>query len=289
MKYLHHYLTLIAAVALTACSSMEVDEDEVFAENFPKDFVDSVYMQVHPELRSLQIKDYVKSYNDSLSTSSGSDFDEKKQKDIDAFNANVEQLHEIFVNPYYMGYSEKVWEDNMSEKHEDSLACQTTVDYKSVLVVSGSDTARIVIDSIKFDAGNFKTVYGYDSADAEKVSKIFDIGETIKVASIGQVYDTLKVCDTIDVIVPGELNAIQKSLIASFNFYDQEDDLAMLEKVPLDITSIVYQYTVYGRDHGWAYRFCTEEEAGNPVQTEEYPNVTMLYCVDENGVVREIK
>jgi hypothetical protein len=45
---------------------MDVDDDELYVENFPKDFVDSVYMKLHPELKSIQIKQFVASHNDSL-------------------------------------------------------------------------------------------------------------------------------------------------------------------------------------------------------------------------------
>jgi hypothetical protein len=45
---------------MAACSSMEVDDDELYVENFPKDFADTVYMNLHPELASIQIKQYVK-------------------------------------------------------------------------------------------------------------------------------------------------------------------------------------------------------------------------------------
>jgi hypothetical protein len=64
MKHIRLYLTTLAAVLMAACSSMEVDDNELYAENFPKDFVDSVYMELHPELVSLQIKRFVKDNND---------------------------------------------------------------------------------------------------------------------------------------------------------------------------------------------------------------------------------
>ena len=69
MKNHFKYLMLLAVAALTACSSMEVNEAESVEENFPADFVAAEYLELHPALRSLQILDYVDSYNSGLTLS----------------------------------------------------------------------------------------------------------------------------------------------------------------------------------------------------------------------------
>ena len=48
MKNHFKYLMLLAVAALTACSSMEVNEAESVEENFPADFVAAEYLELHP-------------------------------------------------------------------------------------------------------------------------------------------------------------------------------------------------------------------------------------------------
>jgi hypothetical protein len=98
-------------------------------------------------------------------------------------------------------------------------------------------------------------------------------------------------------IEPNQLKAARK-----FNFVDSRDDLAKLKAIEIDYFAISYQYAVFGKEHGWAYRRCKPEdnlgrylyepvvdpETGLTVDkaTAEYP-IAKLYC-DENGQAREL-
>ena len=51
---------------------------------------------------------------------------------------------------------------------------------------------------------------------------------------------------------------IMKDLM-DFNFVNVPDDLAALSSFPVDEVAVSQQYIVFGRDHGWAYRWCETE------------------------------
>ncbi len=101
---------------------------------------------------------------------------------------------------------------------------------------------------------------------------------------------------------PGFIEPNQLKAAKSFNFIDSRDDLAKLKAIEIDYFAISYQYSMFGRDHGWAYRRCKPEDnlgrylyeevvnpqTGLPEEkpTAEYP-VSKLYC-DENGQAREL-
>ena len=121
-------------------------------------------------------------------------------------------------------------------------------------------------------------------------SQKYILGEDIERLGQGDVYDTLKTCDTIDVVVDGSLSTLQTALLAMFNIYDREDDMVALKKVPVDMYAIEQQYLGYGKIHGWTYRRCTKEEKGNPVRPilDAKETTSKRYC-DDNGVAREIK
>ena len=292
MKHIRLYLTTLAAVLMAACSSMEVDDNELYAENFPKDFVDSVYMELHPELVSLQIKQFVKDHNDSLKTNMDADrYQKMYDKDTAAFSQDTSVLHEIFVTPFYVGFPEEDWVDVWTPITTYDVNCVTNMTYREVYLVIGSDTAKtkVYVDSVKFDEkGNFASIYG--KTDSTAASKEFVIGDTISYYNKGAVYDSTEVCDSVEVIQDGQLSAIQKSLVVSFNMYDKDNDLAALKKVPIDTKAVVYQYLVYGKLHGWTYRYCAAAEKKNPVRPvlDVSETTDKLYC-DDNGVAREIK
>ena len=63
MKLLNKFLIPFAALSLAACSSLDVDDSEAFTENFPEDFDGAVYMELHPQLVSLQVRNYIVNYN----------------------------------------------------------------------------------------------------------------------------------------------------------------------------------------------------------------------------------
>ena len=51
---------------------------------------------------------------------------------------------------------------------------------------------------------------------------------------------------------------IMKDLL-EFNLVGVADDFAMLSSFPVDSVAISQQYVVFGRSHGWAYRWCESE------------------------------
>ncbi|WP_288800357.1 hypothetical protein [uncultured Fibrobacter sp.] len=192
MKKSLHLLTALGFFALTACSSLDVNEAEAIEGNYPDDFSAAEYMALHPELRSLQIRDYVKNYNKALELSS-----DAIDADVEAFSADSAALYRIFITPEYAGYSEEFWLE-----------------------------------------------------------------------------------------IEGQISTAQLTFLKQFNFYDTLDDLTALTKIPVDTLAISFQYLVFGREHGWAYRKCSDAEKKNPIQAETYPAVK-LYC-DDDGIIREI-
>ena len=86
------------------------------------------------------------------------------------------------------------------------------------------------------------------------------------------------------------------------------DDYSALRNFPVDEVAISQQYVIFGRSHGWAYRWCTEAETQDPdhhparellpiaaqqstraESPEEFVADTGLYCRDAAGVVRLIQ
>ena len=104
-------------------------------------------------------------------------------------------------------------------------------------------------------------------------------GIASKTDTVGHVIDS--------VAVSGGLSKNHQKALKSLNLYGTNKDYELLKAVPIDTFAVSYQYVVYGRDYGWAYRRCTAEEVKKPAKTESYP-VTKLYCADETGIAHEI-
>ena len=294
MKSIRLYLTTLAAVFMAACSSMEVDDDELYVENFPKDFADTVYMNLHPELASIQIKQYVKDHNESLKASMDeAAYQKMYDEDTTAFSKDTAALHEIFVTPTYVGFSEEDWVDAWAPITTYDVTCNVNRTFKEIFLIIGKekkDTTKVFVDSVKLDTdGNFTKVYGKPAA-LTAPSKQFDVNDTVVFFNKGAVYDSVEVCDSLAVVKEGELSAVHKSLVVNFNLYDVSDDIAALKKIPLDIKAIAYQYIMYGKLHGWTYRRCKADEKKNPIRPVMGVDDTTskLYC-DDNGVAREIR
>ena len=295
MKHIRLYLTTLVAAFMAACSSMEVDDNELYSENFPKDFVDSVYMELHPELRAIQIKNYVKNHNAALKDSLSEEaYNKLMTDDTTAFFGDTAALHQLFVDHYCMGFSEEAWEDTWTGTVSLDSNCTTTRTYKQVFLIIGSDTTKILVDSVIInDKGNFEAVYGHDTTTTE--SKKYTIGESVEYFNRGTVYDSTVTCEVTENKVDGSLTAINKALLSDFNLYDAEDDMAAIKKIPVDMEAIAYQFLMYGRMNGWAYRKCTSEEKANPMSTLKAGETTnKLYCSESDTltgvtIVREIK
>jgi len=94
MKKLYQYTMFLMAGALAACSSMEVSDP--YEDSLPAGFNARVYGDLHPELRYLQLKDYVAYYNrylESTVTKNGGDFSAMKAADEANFAAATNEAN----------------------------------------------------------------------------------------------------------------------------------------------------------------------------------------------------
>ncbi len=301
MKKSSLFLFALGTVALTACSSLDVNTADSLKDNYPKDFVDAEYMALHPGLRSLQIQDYVSKYNKELALDK-----EAIAADTAAFFSDTSFLHKLYVNPIYAGYTEELWAEDWEPVTTTKDSCHaTSIDTLGVRVeVTENDSTRVdrVILGAKDSAGNVtswgKISYGadgsvvgvtghLDSAAGPEVSYTID-GKAYKfVTKKGSIeIDTTKACIEISVSSDGGIPSDKRKQLLKFNFNDNLDDLAALANVPVDTFAISSQYLMFGKSHGWAYRACTDAEKNNPLQSEVYP-MTKLYCAD-GDLVREI-
>lgn len=285
MKNSFKYLMLLAVAALTACSSMEVDEAEAVEENFPSDFVAAEYMELHPSLRSLQVRDYVDAYNDNLGLSK-----EEIEADTAAFMADTAQLHKIYTEPTLGGYSEELWEESWESYYEDSTSCIIETDTVSMKLddLVNDQVLTVYVESITYDAeGVITEIQGYeDSAKTSAITHVISTDLTVAKRGTVTVPDTIS-CETIQVEISGGLTKDVVRQLKLFSFHDTEKDYEKLLEVPVDTFAISYQYVLFGRSHGWPYRACKDDELDNPIQTETYP-VSKLYCAD-GALIREIK
>ena len=311
MKNFKLLFSAAVASALIGCSSMDVDDEEALAGNFPADFSDAAYIQLHPELVRVQIKDFVASYNSKLADAAKANgtqaaFDSTKEADVAKYADSTEMLHTIMVSTQLGGFTEADWEKDWaggtkdsvfaSETKRDTLALaiddSTDADAPTVTIVNFGVKKGAVTGKIDYaeDGVTITAVHGYRKCDKTACSDSVDIEITEKMSfnkkGTKAETDTLKM-DTISVPTAGAISAAHMKVLNQLNFYGVDDDLTMLQSVAIDTFAISYQYVMFGRAHGWAYRPCTEAEKANPVITETYP-VTKLYC-DDNGVAREIQ
>lgn len=108
MKKFHQYMMILAASALTACSSLEISDAEAYGEEYPAGFDAKAYMDLHPVLYTLQVRDYVLNYNKALkaSTDEGA-YDAEAASDKAVFEANEALKQNLLSSPYYAGLGEK--------------------------------------------------------------------------------------------------------------------------------------------------------------------------------------
>lgn len=300
MKKMKKFLPLISLAALMACSSMDVSESESVAENYPDDFDVTVYMELHPELRSLQIQDYVSNYNSALGYTS-----DVITEDTTAFMTDTAQLHVIFTTAEYAGYTEDIWEEDwmsISVTTVDTVLTPTLIDTVSIKLDSMDTDADTVVSVLTvyyptFDldeeTNSVGTVSGYSDSDtttAEAISYEADSAAIIvlwKYITLDTLeYDTT-VTETVET-TEGSIPTAHRTLLKKFDFYDTSDDLASLETVPWDTAAFSYQFIAFGSSHGWAYRYCTDDEASNTIRGSDVYPASTYYCEDEDGIVREI-
>ncbi|MBR4398040.1 MAG: hypothetical protein IKT05_02490 [Fibrobacter sp.] len=310
MKNFKLLFSAAVASALIGCSSMDVDDEEALAGNFPADFSDAAYVQLHPELVRVQIKDFVASYNTKFADAAKAAgnqamFDSTKEADVAKYAANTEMLHTIMVSTQLGGFTEADWEKDWAGGTKDSIfASETRKDTLILAIDDSTDAAAPTVTLVYFgakkgavtgkidyaeDGTTITAVHGYKKCDKTSCTDSLDVEITEKMSfnkkGTKVETDTLKL-DTISVPTEGAISAAHMKVLNQLNFYGVDDDLTMLQSVAIDTFAITYQYVMFGKAHGWAYRACTEAEKANPVKTEVYP-AAKLYC-DDNGQVREI-
>lgn len=300
MKKLYQGLTIIATAALMACSSMEINEAEALAENYPADFDAAVYLELHPVLMTMQILDYVKAENDLFKKNqSAEDYSAKYSEDSSAFINDTATLHKLYVGKRYAAYSETSWDSLWIDKYKTRDDTTFVTEVVEVVLDSldsagkAGGSVKILVDSTVQDtAGNILEVFGKtDTSETELTHFVVD-GVALKVKAKGV---TLATVDTIVVpvtdTIPAGLDSTQKNIVI-YNIYGVKNDLQVLDKLPSDTEAAARQFVAFGRDHGWAYRRCKADELNNAAVDPVYHPVvypaTKLYC-DDNGVAREIK
>jgi len=107
-------MMILLAGVLGACSSMSVDD--VYGDSFPAGFSNQEYMDIHPELRMMQVRDYVAEYNDQLKKDVGTEaFNAQKTADEAVLFANLTAVQQIYLDKFYCGGSAAVWDSAMQE------------------------------------------------------------------------------------------------------------------------------------------------------------------------------
>lgn len=299
MKFLNKFLISASVLSLAACSSMSVDEDEAVSGNFPADFDKAVYIQLHPELVSLQVRDYVTDYNTGAKETLEKD---SITADEDAFVADTVSLHKIYADMNLAGFGEEKWQEAWAPVTKDSIHCNTAqvftvLNYKEVNADGDTSELKKIFEPI--------TIV-YDTEDTNKIVSAKGKADTVETADelslvfseslflmTGKQMGTTKTdttsCDTIPLSIPGSISKTNLNFLKNFNFVDTRDDYKKLKAIQLDSMAIAYQYVMFGQSHGWAYRKCKDSEKGNEPKVDDvYPD-TKLYCADDSGVVREIK
>lgn len=287
MKKYNKYLMILAAGMLAACSSMEVDEEEIAQENFPADFSLAEYIELHPGLLSLQIQDSVKNYNAGL-TLEKADIN----ADLDKFLADTVALKQIFLDPTLGGFSQDdwdiMWEPTETVKPETTVVKLDTVQVK----FENADGITVVYfpSSITIEDNVITGAEGYtDSSKTEALTCDAATCGTFVTKKGGIVADTTKSIDSVTVVTPGAITADKKMVLQKYNFNDIENDYEALKGITPDTTAISQQYIVYGKKAGWAYRKCKESELNNKeLLSVSDVKLGTTYC-DDDGIVREIK
>ena len=226
MKKFHQYMMILLAGVLGACSSMSVDDP--YEENFPEGFDANVYVELHPELRIAEIRDYVAYRNEVVS-------DSMKKAGVD----------------------------------DATLTAFTTND----------ETAFLANTAVA--QGVYTVLAGHSAAEWE--AYIAQKGSTEKEAkqAVAKVEKELK----------------------EFNFINVTEDQNTWNNVPKDLTAYSMQYTLYGKSHAWAYRYCNDnEKIANPLVPEtdlddgkpagtnptDFSPITYLVCYDNVSLVNRV-
>ena len=319
MKNFKILFSIAVASALVGCSSMAVDENEALEGNLPADFDVNEYMELHPELKRLQIKDYIAIYNESAekaakAAGTAAEFKTAKAADEAAFEADTATIHKIVTT--YAGYTEDAWNLTLQNSTRDSAVVESRTDTIAVGVKSKAeadakftkvwfcpDSTNKGSITIEADAVSAVTAFADSTCTGEAkdyAAADYDFNlKTDKPAEAGlKIREAKDTVDVIQVPVEGMVNPALVKAAKEYNFVDATNDWDLIAAIPLDLFAISYQYSAFGQDHGWAYRRCKEgDNLGRLLYeldpatltynaTAEYP-MTKLYC-DDNGEPREL-
>lgn len=311
MKNFKILFSVAVASALVACSSMDVDDDEALAGNFPSGFSFAEYAEIHPQLVRIQVRDYVTDYNAKLADAAKAlgpeeqaAFDARKAADIEAFAAlDTSVLHSILVDRFLGGYTEADWTEDWSGGEAWVKTAETRLDTLSLAFDTPEGVVKVVLKqnkgdetgSITYDEnGKITAVSGFEKCPTTGCvdPKEVIVGEdwTLAQKNVKTALDTISI-DSVLVPTEGAISAEHMKVLNRLNFYDNASNdldslLAVVARV--DTFAVSYQYVMYGKSHGWAYRKCNDDEMENPRYDGEYP-ATKLYCADGNGFAREAK
>ena len=377
MKNFKFLFSIAVASALIGCSSMSVDEVDALAGNIPADFNTQEYLELHPELLRVQIKDYIENLNrkdsnayKALGTEAYDAFKKDSiSADKAAFEADTATVRFILTN--YAGYKDADWEktliptiaydvtyamdtiavgvrhkDSTEAKYEAVYVCpdssnaikyDATETTKVVEVVGSKDPAYLTVDSVTTDCFAYKDstvkdrakwvcakhIYKYVCEGATSVFNVDSMEINAQIAKMGTgaglvTLEDTTIASTKERTVPGFVDKNLLKEAQRYNYFGSRDDLAVLQAFQVDTFAISYQFSVYGQEHGWAYRKCKptdnvgqllydtvvkpvldadgqpmQDADGNPVTTvmdtvtAVYP-MQKLYCADEKGLAHEI-
>ena len=295
MKRLYQGLMVVATAALMACSSMDVNDAEALAENYPADFDAGVYLELHPVLFNLQLLNFVKDENARLKSSMDADaYAALVASDSLAFVADTASVHKFYVSPKYAAFTEAEWAGLWVEKRDTTIKKVTVTKVKQVTLDSldaeGKKLGSLVVyvDSLILDsAGNATAVLGKLDTAATEVTQIDIDNVTLSINSNGTKRDSVTKDSAVVNVTPPGLDASVTKYVLPYNMYGVPNDLDSLEKIPGDTEAAARQFVAFGKSHGWAYRRCNLAELANPEAGVVVYPATKLYC-DDNGVAREI-
>lgn len=318
MKNFKILFSIALASAFVGCSSMSVDEAESLEGNLPADFDVNEYIELHPELKRVQIKDYIALHNDkakkaAFNAGTSAEFNAAKAADEAAFEADIATIHKIVID--YAGYTEDEWNLTLQGSTKDSVVYNVTYDTLAVGVKDKADAEAKFVrvwlcpdseskGSITYEADAITAVKAFADTSCtgeakEYSSTDYEIkAEEDKTATGLKTRENKDSVGVVSVPVEGFVNPALIKAAKEYNFVDALDDTLALAAIQLDLFAISYQYSAFGQDHGWAYRRCKEgDNLGRYLYeldpatltynvTAVYP-MTKRYC-DDNGEPREL-
>jgi len=320
MKNFKILFSIAVASAFVGCSSMSVDEAEALEGNLPADFNVDEYMELHPELKRIQIKDFIAIHNENAekaakNAGTAAEFKTAKAADEAAFEQDTATIHKIVTT--YAGYSEDDWNLTLLGSTKDSVVYESSTDTLAVGVKSKAEADGKFV-KVWFCPESSKGSITLDAdAAISAVSAFADsacTGDPTEYAAADYEFNTktdkpaeagLKIRENKDSVgvvpvpVEGMVNPSLVKAAKEYNFVDALNDWELIASIQLDLFAISYQYSVYGQEHGWAYRRCKEgDNLGRYLyeldpatltytETAKYP-MTKLYCADANGDAVEL-